>query len=232
MPVVLRSTCTLPWSIASPLEAGNLTIKLKRTFCKKSIRLIEVCNHDEVHPNLPGGLKSSCPLSAVKPGQCYHIKQTSKQSQLIQPGKESRRQLEVRIFSMQPDQERLLCQQRGSMSSSQPLNISPALILQFCLPDSHVYDKASLGCASTRRGRGTHWHTLPPAQESKCTVLLPSACSRLSCPWDAQCHVCVLTGTPSALSTVRSLASLIYVNIKYCYSEVIFWLDLCDLKDL
>lgn len=117
------------------------------------------------------------------------------------------------------------------MNSSQPLNISPALILQVCLPESHLYDKASLGCASP--ARGTHWHTPGPAQEGKGTVLLPSACSRLSCSGDVQCHLCVLTGTPSVLSTVQSLASLIYVNIKYCCcSEVLFWLDLCDLKDL
>lgn len=112
------------------------------------------------------------------------------------------------------------------MNPSQSLNTCPSSSLSFdslTLTSGIKSTLAVLAPGEEEISTGT-----PPAQKNKCTVLLPSACSRLSCPGD----VCVLLGTPSVLPTVWPLASLVYVNIKYCYSELIFQLDLCGLKDL
>lgn len=112
------------------------------------------------------------------------------------------------------------------MNSSQSLNTRPSSSLSF---DSLILTSgikptlAVLAPGEEEIPAGT-----PPAQKNNCTVLLPSACSRLSCPGD----VCVLLGAPSVLPTVWPPASLIHVNIKHCYSELIFWLDLCGLKDV
>lgn len=101
------------------------------------------------------------------------------------PGKELKRQREVRIFTCrQVDSwwRWLLHQHRGSMNSSQSLNTRPSSPLSFdslTLTSGIKPALAVLAPGEEEIPTGT-----PPAQKNKCPVLLPSACSRMSCPGD------------------------------------------------